>query len=254
MKKRGQITIFIVLGIIVIISTILLLIFSSNKSVPGVETSPLKTESVKLFVDSCLKKTVQAGVIKIGENGGYYHFNENISNFHLKPYYFYENQTIVPPLELIENELESYVKNRLPYCTNWFKSFPQFDVKINPINVKAEILPTQIIVNLNYPLEISQNDKISMISEFEYKLDCRLGTTHQFLIDYFNEWQIKSPEGIVLSPFDKFSEDGFYYYFVDTYAPDFTFILVDNEVEVNNLPFYYEFALRYQLEEVEPWE
>ncbi len=260
MKKKGQLTIFIILGVFILLVTIGLffLIGSESKEQIGSEEFlPLEVGSIKFFVDSCLMKTVREGVVEISRNGGYYHFdnnNNNISNFHLKAYYYYEGEVLVPSLETIENELEIYIEEKLPYCTNWFESLPEFDVLTSYLEADVTILPEKVMVNINYPLEIKQGNITTEISEFKYELSARLGKIHAFLENYFTEWQVNYPQGIVLSPFDKFSEDGFYYYFVDTYAPYFIFLLMDNDVDVDYLPFYFEFAVRYELVEVEPWE
>jgi hypothetical protein len=252
--KKGQITIFVIVGIFVLMAAAVFFFLAKDSTIESVEdVLPAEIGPVKLFVDSCLKKTVREGVIEIGRNGGYYRFNETIPNFHLKPYYFYEGQVLVPSLELVENQLELYVEQKLPYCTDWFKALPEFDVKINSLKANAKILPEKVIVGINYPLEVNQKNQTTELSEFKHELNTRLGTIHLFLETYFIENQVNEPEGIIVSEFNKLSEDGFYYYFVDNYAPDFTFILVDNEVKVDYLPFYFEFAVRYKLAEIEPW-
>ena len=74
-KKKGQITIFIILGIIIVISMGLL--FAANiKS----EFSPILYDSkVKEYVTSCLEQYTNDGLELIGKQGGKLNSDEGIS-------------------------------------------------------------------------------------------------------------------------------------------------------------------------------
>ncbi|MBW2974294.1 hypothetical protein KY366_01120 [Candidatus Woesearchaeota archaeon] len=78
MKKRGQITIFVVLGIVILtISGILYYTHSSltkedaDVSMKKTSGSEFDAEPVKKFAESCLRKVSDKGLWTVGEHGGY---------------------------------------------------------------------------------------------------------------------------------------------------------------------------------------
>ena len=79
MKKRAQVTIFIILGIIVLISVGLFLTIKSSikkeEIAPGVtrivEELPSEFLPLKPYVEKCAEKTAKEGLIMLGQRGGY---------------------------------------------------------------------------------------------------------------------------------------------------------------------------------------
>ncbi len=76
MDKRGQVTVFVIIGIILLLSTALILYIRSQMvGVPGaeevVEEVPFELQEFKAFADNCVKKTAEDAATKIGFSGGY---------------------------------------------------------------------------------------------------------------------------------------------------------------------------------------
>ena len=81
MKKRGQISVFLIIGIILIIGGIFYYIKVYNAK-DAIGNSPRKMESeagiVKAYVESCIKNVAEEALFeKIGEQGGYIDVNAN---------------------------------------------------------------------------------------------------------------------------------------------------------------------------------
>jgi len=79
-QKRGQITVFIILGIIILLSFAFLLYFSSSAGKQKSKASSLEeirktfdSESFQYYVSSCLTNNFEEGLMLIGERGGYLH-------------------------------------------------------------------------------------------------------------------------------------------------------------------------------------
>jgi len=78
LNKKGQITIFIIVGIVLLFSSALIL-YIREKSVVGIppqvidniEQVPIEQRPVKLFVEQCLYSTAKDAIKKVGSHGGY---------------------------------------------------------------------------------------------------------------------------------------------------------------------------------------
>ncbi len=86
MKKRGQIVIFIIIGIMALLLLLVLFTIKSKKDVVEkeeylIEEVPLQVQPIAKYVTICLKQTTEQGMAYIGERGGYY----NVSEFRDEP-------------------------------------------------------------------------------------------------------------------------------------------------------------------------
>ncbi len=78
-NKRGQITIFVIIGVIILFAAIIFVSVKEEAAkkeiVPGVRVSseevPTQFSPIKPFADSCINKIGTEALIKIGEHGGY---------------------------------------------------------------------------------------------------------------------------------------------------------------------------------------
>lgn len=72
-KKRAQVTIFIIIGIILLLSTVLVIYLVSRQSVKPLEEAIIVPESAKPvheFITGCLEQTSKRGVALLGQQGG----------------------------------------------------------------------------------------------------------------------------------------------------------------------------------------
>ncbi|MFC1733401.1 hypothetical protein ACFL6I_24135 [candidate division KSB1 bacterium] len=88
--KRGQITLFIIIGV-VILSALGLFLYLRGQVAEEEEFVPADIAPIKVFVDKCLEETAKDAILVVSLQGGYYLAPENSLNFlGLKiPYYLY---------------------------------------------------------------------------------------------------------------------------------------------------------------------
>ena len=92
MKKRAQVTVFIIIGILLLIS-IGILLYMQERKVPVkeefktvVEEIPVEFQPIKNYVEVCLIKTSTEALDKIGNSGGYTDLSKyDIRSFRDKP-------------------------------------------------------------------------------------------------------------------------------------------------------------------------
>jgi hypothetical protein len=89
-KKNGQITLFIILGIVIlfIVALAVYLQTSSNSVRPSVEQLVVDDElkPIQLYVTDCLSAISKEGLIKLGHNGGYINIPTGMKVDPLRPY------------------------------------------------------------------------------------------------------------------------------------------------------------------------
>lgn len=77
-SKRGQITVYIIIGIIALLSVSVFLYIRSAKVEapvsykPTIEQIPVEAEPIRLYVESCIADVAEDGLRRIGDYGGYY--------------------------------------------------------------------------------------------------------------------------------------------------------------------------------------
>jgi hypothetical protein len=222
MAGKGQITLFIVAGI-VILMTVLIIIYSGNKENTGVQEGvslSQDAQSVYMFVQSCIDKTVKQGSVFIAAQGGYFYPPENVfeTQFSNIPYYYYEGQIIMVNQTQLKKNFENYVTSRLMICTDNFNAFEgRFNITEGYPTTTADITNDKINVNIKYPITVaSDNRKESMIN-FQSSYDINLGKLRNLSEQLMSEIIIE-PELIPIS--DMISMENDYGVLIDAYDKD----------------------------------
>ena len=181
--KRGQATIFIILGIIVIIIAVASSYLQSESFREKVQSIafrsvavPEQAQGVVNYVSSCIEEFTVDGIEIMELQGGYISIPENIREnpiLHLKfnentiiPYWLYgEGSVQIPSISEIETDLENYINERLnDECS--LDGYRQlgYDISEEEMGVDVSINNKDIIIDLNTDLRAS-------IKEEEFDLD-----------------------------------------------------------------------------------
>src|SRR3989344_3686160 len=106
MLKRGQVTVFIIVGII-LLALVATTYFLFSKTLPQEQALPLETDKITGLVEDCLVSTAEKGIISLGRQGGYFilpseattTLRDNV------PYYKTGESILLPPAETLAAEL-----------------------------------------------------------------------------------------------------------------------------------------------------
>ena len=166
MQKRGQVTLFIIVGIVIILLVVLAVSFRSELSdffsdLTGSETIVAEQlQPIQNYLDTCLEDVSLEAIELLAAQGGYIHIPKDkypisvrniFSNYlELLPgvnvvYWFYEdgvgNQlNQVPTIQGMEQELENYIVDKFQECvegTNTYKELG-YEIEISD-NARAEV-------------------------------------------------------------------------------------------------------------------
>src|SRR3989338_4712755 len=132
MKRRGQVTLFVAAGILLLGGFILFAIIrdtSTSKLETEIENVRIDDTNIRNFVQSCVDKAAKDAVFYLGFIGGnlkedafpnFYSFDTS----YRIPYYYYEGRPfILTEQEFNELVLAKYMNENLRKCTNGFRAF-----------------------------------------------------------------------------------------------------------------------------------
>lgn len=186
MEKKGQVTVFIILGIIIVALGAGFFVIRSTLSKDALPAAEIQHNRVQLFVESCLKQVGTEGLTLIGAQGGYYqllnrdilftaftpiidiYVNATVEELNVVrgrtfsiPYYFYQGESYVPDENIIKQELTAYIQENLASCIDDFALFTKQGIMITgkPYTAAVQFRNDQVHFELDYPLRITDSEQ-----------------------------------------------------------------------------------------------
>ncbi|MBW3015535.1 hypothetical protein KY330_03875 [Candidatus Woesearchaeota archaeon] len=195
MNKRGQITIFLIIGILIVVLLALFFIVRDKEITPEFDTAQIKS-----FTETCLNKVSKDGLYFISLQGGYYDTPEpNRAYSYIKIPYYWDGTAHVPTKETIERELEKYIDNELPECIDGFNTFTQqgYSFQLQEPMSDVMILASTIDIKLSLPVKITKDESIVKLNHFTSALAFDFNNVYDLVTRIVDE-QKKTPDSIPL--------------------------------------------------------
>ncbi len=205
-KKRGQITIIMIVGILILIAVAVTLFLVKTKTTEKLETeieesAPLEIASFNIFVGSCLEKTAQDAIYYNFINGGFYlpQFVASYKDSEV-PYYYFLGKDYHPQEKDVEEGISKYIKVHLNDCLNNFEIFNELEVDFNleEIEPKINLNGNNFVVKLNFPLIIKKGQQKKEITSFETNFNFPLSGVMQVIDELINE-QNRQPNEVMFT-------------------------------------------------------
>ena len=210
MDKKGQVTIFIIIGIVILIVFGLIFGLRSILSKGNEEIILENNPTIKAYVEQCLDEVSKDAIYLLGERGGYIYGDEELDydNEIEIAYHFFEGKDVTPSLRNMENHISDYVGLNLEYCLDDFASFKEINMEIETgkMNIITRIGIDDVNIILEYPLTILYEGKRNKINEFTTQVPIRLGHIHS-IIKLITIKEIENPERIDLEYLTNFDVD-----------------------------------------------
>jgi hypothetical protein len=135
-QKRGQVTVFVVIGLVILVSAFLIWYFTARQvTVQTPETllreTPEQVKDVRLYVDECLQIVGKQAVVNLGEHGGWI-YDESDPELIQKPFDVSFNPTDSEGVQLTNTGL------KLPY---WY--YLKSDNDCRNCKFSLEFVPTK---------------------------------------------------------------------------------------------------------------
>jgi hypothetical protein len=248
MNKRGQATIFIIVGIVVVVVIALGIVFSSNIATTiGISEKvsfPPKIEDVKDMVQECVDVSAEEAVVNVGYTGGYYNLPDNVHEVELTlPYYYYDGNNLMPSLIGVENELEEYVVFLVDTC---LEVDVDFDLEFGELSSDVSIKEGLVEFRVDYPFHASIEENEYNVDDFyESEINVDLNNVYN-IASSIVQHDIENPDEISL---DYLLNLGLDVSYVDYEDGNFVYILEDNTAFNEESTYVFMFASYFPIPE-----
>ena len=204
MKKKSQITLFIIIGIIIVLGAAVFIYLKEQEIIFRPKPPAVPDEAVPLedFIEICIETVGKEAANIIGTTGGYIYIPEEIANNPdsfirisplergMIPYWFYQGEDRIPPLEFIEEQMNDYITENLGGCILGLEPFQaEYDItELGDIETETRISDNEIGITVDYPIEISDKlgNKIIELDKFTASVKYRLKKTYELAVDIMN--------------------------------------------------------------------
>ena len=205
MSKKGQLSVFLIAGIVVLLFAALFFWLVSsrygNLEQSKDDFSNVRTlkDSVSSYVRSCLNDVSLEATYFIAKQGGYYELSSFSDSSLLLPYYWSGSDSFLISKETLEQQFSSYVNDGLFFCLRNFVPFKErgYSITGKKIDTKTTIDSQKIHVNLLFPIILGEDGTQSSSEKFSVVIDSRLGTIHDLIATFF-EQQMKEKNALCL--------------------------------------------------------
>lgn len=199
LKNKGQVSMFIVIGIIILIVSIFLFVNSNTDIFVSFE-SQMKND-IDEAVKTCIEDSADSGVFMLGFQGGYINIDSRFippnSPDHLDlggiyiPNWDSEDGNI-PTIESMKGELDEYIHNNSLGCIkNRLRDLnDMYDIEfVEELDIDSQINKESVSIEVNFPVRYSEknSEKKSIIEDYYVSLDSvPLGDLYDLAVEIYN--------------------------------------------------------------------
>ena len=183
---KGQVSVFAILGIIVLFSVGLFFYYQGLAITPDVQQQ--KLSPVERFVSACMQEALDEAVNLAGQQGGFITVPPSISvdpgryvspdgqDIVRVPLWFYRGLRYSPSRESVAHEIEAYTLVRAKECIGDFRAFS--DATITPrgeMRMAAALNKEDVTLTLVYPVDVDDGSERTRLERFQASSRVRLG-------------------------------------------------------------------------------
>jgi len=155
--KRGQVTIFIILAVVILIIVALVSYYSRDISNYNVKDLALPNDvrDYKENVKSCVDSITEDSIRLVSFRGGYFTLpSENFEE--LTAYYYISGQSSLPTLDLIGSEIKEYVDSNIQNC---LQESDKLSIEVTDKEISVDITEDSVNFNIIYNIKLTFKDK-----------------------------------------------------------------------------------------------
>jgi hypothetical protein len=203
-NKKAQVTIFIILAVLVVVSAGVYFFVWGNL---GNDEVPTEVKPVYDYYVSCIDELTKQGISLLGQQGGYIYVDDlkfEAGSYFMPfssqlnflgqpiPYWFYisGNNVLgqqVPTIPNMEDELAAYISDNLEDCN--FDSFYSqgYDVVREEGDVAVEINDANVNVAVGGRMKFYFGDAVGSVSRTEVSVSSALGRNYELASEIYNQ-------------------------------------------------------------------
>ncbi|MEK6932354.1 MAG: hypothetical protein AABW56_01005 [Nanoarchaeota archaeon] len=252
MDKRGQITVFVILGILILaVLGIIFYLYGERLQVDLPGTSDFdfsQSEVLKNYIETCIQNSGSKALDLVGAQGGeinpgfyllYYGNKVSYSCYTTEYGACYNKKPFLS--SSIKAEIDEYVRRGITSCALQLDNVARsngYIVEKGNLNVDTVINPYNAIINVNYPITIKNDESQIQQSNFIKTFNTPLGRLIKSAEDIVNQ-EIKNSQGVVFYNSYSLSQNGEISVQRDTYENTEIYI-----INAPNNPYKFQFAVQ----------
>ncbi len=174
-NRRGQITIFIILALIIIVGIVLIFVLIKK---PEIQIEDV--ENPQAYIESCTREAVEEALEILMPQGGDLEPKGGVMYDGKEITYLCYNAEYYKPcinqrpmlIEHIENEITSYIEPRISNCFQTLSSKLEgrYDVQMGNMQLTTKLQTKQVVVNINRDFKMTRDDKVRSFNNFKVNL------------------------------------------------------------------------------------
>lgn len=190
LDKKGQITIFIIIGLIIVISASLLMYMVQTMEAISPEEAliPPDVKPVYDYVVNCMNVLGQEALTIMSGQGGYLNLPNTIARAPASylpldpagmlkvPYWSYQWEGRIPTIPAMQNEIDQYVQEKLNFCVQDFVAFQQVTITQDQFpKANTVFTDNDVTIRLTWPLDVNfkGTDRTVNVKEYVTKIPVR---------------------------------------------------------------------------------
>lgn len=203
MKKRGQLSIFLLFALVFIIAAGILIFFKNeNLEKTNMVLSEPNFEPYFFFLENCLKDKAKDSVKEVMLNGGYLKAPEPYVQiiFFSYPFYLVEGKNYLPPRETISSELEKAYNEVSVQCYDdlLYAKNNTMEIKLGKIDSEALITKNSVILRINYPVTIGTENKKESRESYRFEVPAEVDYVYSAIEEFINDEE-ETPDALCWS-------------------------------------------------------
>lgn len=185
--SQGQITLFIILGMVLLLALVLLITLRKEiTTTKPEEITPLARGPIEQMIASCISDLGEEAVFRLGQQGGYIEVPADIagdasahlriSPFLVVPYWASGPDDLSPSLEDLQQRIDLYVESKLRECVLGLEPFQKeyTIIEKSSIDSHTEIVSSRIIFNVRWNIEAKNKLGETITEVVDHVADSRI--------------------------------------------------------------------------------
>lgn len=203
-SKKGQVTIFVIIAILVVVAGILIYTFRDDLRV---EKTPVSIEPVKTAFLDCLETKTNLGVSLLESNGGYivspefesgtryqpFSSNLRVGGLRIPYWYYISGSNIekeqVPTISSMEEELEMFIESEAMKCDFNLLRDEGYSINVGEPQATVKIDEDFVQVDLDLSLAVEKNLDSAILKDHTLRVNTNLGELFSIAKDIYEKEQ-----------------------------------------------------------------
>lgn len=194
MKKRGQVSPFIIIGIVLVVIVafvgfILYQTYNLGNDKTEAAVVPQQVRPIYDYIQDCSYNVLLEGVKLIGLTGGYVvEMPESVeTDFSNVGYGFFEGRKVFPSKNIIENQIALYIEVMMPVCFD-ATLFPDFEISYEEPKVDVRINEGNVEAVVDYNVKATKEDlTFDLNDDYNAEVDINLGSIYGEIDNILND-------------------------------------------------------------------